>query len=88
MNSIPWYKSPVYVGIVTSIISQLLALAGRADMFPAEQINAYVAAVFQVIALIALGVAEVKRRTSPVQPIAATKASAEAKNAATPPPTT
>lgn len=83
MNAIPWYKSPVYIGIVTSIVSQLLSLAGRADAFPAEQVNEAVTAVFQVVALVALAVAEIKRRTSTVQPIAATKASAELKNAAT-----
>ena len=77
--TLPWYRSPVYVGIVTSIISQLLALIGRADLFPAEQINAFVAGVFQIVAIGALAVSEWKRRTSPVQPLTLTKAGAESK---------
>lgn len=84
MNAIPWYKSPVYIGIVTSIISQIVVLIGRQDAFPVEAINGYVEAVFQVVALVALAVAEIKRRTSTIQPIAATKAGAEAKNATSP----
>jgi hypothetical protein len=78
MNAIPWYKSPVYIGIITSIISQIVVLIGRQDAI------GYVEAVFQVIALIALAVAEVKRRTSPIQPIAATRSSAEAMATQTP----
>lgn len=73
MNSLPWYKSPVYVGIVTSIVSQLLSLTGKQDLFPTEQINQWVDAIFQVVALGALVVAEIKRRTSAIQPLTLTK---------------
>jgi hypothetical protein len=77
--ALPWYRSPVYVGIVTSIVSQLLALTGRAEFFPTEQISAAVDGVFQVIALVALAIAEYKRRKSKVQPIALTKTAAAEK---------
>lgn len=73
MSTLPWYKSPVYVGIVTSIVSQLLALIGKADLFPTDQISGYVEGIFQVVALIALAVAEIKRRTSTIQPLTLTK---------------
>jgi hypothetical protein len=80
-NALPWYRSPVYVGIVTSILSQLLALAGRADLFPAEQLNGFVAGVFQLVAIGALGVSEWKRRKSAQQPLTLTKAGAVAATA-------
>ncbi|HVJ23310.1 MAG TPA: hypothetical protein VM756_05165 [Burkholderiales bacterium] len=76
--ALPWYRSPVYVGIVTSILSQLLALIGRADLFPTEQINGFVAGVFQVVAIGALAVSEWKRRKSKDQPLTLTKAGAAA----------
>jgi hypothetical protein len=79
--ALPWYKSPVYVGIVTSLVSQALALAGRADLFAVEEINSFVAGTFQFIALAALAVSEIKRRKSAVQPLTLTKAGAEAKAA-------
>jgi hypothetical protein len=74
--ALPWYRSPVYVGIVTSIVSQLLAAAGKADLFSTEQINTVVTWGFQGIALGALAVAEYKRRKSKVQPLRLTKATA------------
>jgi hypothetical protein len=73
-TTMPWYRSPVYVGIVTSILSQLLALVGRADLFPTEQLNAFVAGVFQIVAIAALAVSEWKRRNSKLQPLTLTKA--------------
>jgi hypothetical protein len=79
-TALPWYRSPVYVGIVTSLISQLLALAGRADLFPTEQINGFVEAAFQIIAVVVLLVSEVKRRKSAVQPLTLTKAGAASTN--------
>lgn len=81
MNALPWYKSPVYISLVTSIVSQLLAFAGRANLFPAEDINAFVTNVFQAIAIAAVLLGEWKRRNSEVQPIALTQKSAEAKDA-------
>ncbi len=84
--ALPWYRSPVYVGIVTSLLSQLVALAGYADAFPTAQINAVVEAVFQILAVGALLVSEVKRRKSDVQPLTLTKASAESKSTQEPSP--
>jgi hypothetical protein len=84
--ALPWYRSPVYVGIVTSILSQLLALAGRADLFPVEQLNAFVAGAFQFIAIGALAISEWKRRKSKDQPLTLTKAGAAAAAATVSPP--
>lgn len=79
MDAIPWYKSPVYVGAVVSIISQVLVLLGLGDKFAPEEIAKYVDAGFQILALAAVGYAAWKRQRSSVQPLTLTKAGAATK---------
>ena len=83
-SALPWYRSPVYVGIVTTIVSGLLSLIGKADLFPVEMVNTAIEAVFGLIAAVALLVAERKRRKSSLQPITLTKAGADAVPAVSP----
>lgn len=76
MNALPWYKSPVYIGIVVNLVYGLFNLLGMADVVKLEDINLYVANAFGLVAFVALVIAEIKRRKSPIQPIALTKGSA------------
>jgi hypothetical protein len=80
MNAIPWYRSPVFIGAVTSVIAQVLVLLGKQDIIPPEVLNSYVEAVFQVIALVAATYAGIQRARSTVQPITVTKNGAEVLN--------
>lgn len=80
MEALPWYRSPVYVSLVTALVTQLVSLLGRADAFPTQMINDWVNWGFQMITFVALIYGEIKRRTSEVSPIVATKAQAEVKN--------
>lgn len=71
MNAIPWYRSTVLVSAVASIVFQVLTMLGKADAFPPEVVTASVEAVFQVVALVAAGIAAIARLRSKVQPITA-----------------
>lgn len=76
MHGIPWYKSPVYIGIVVNLLYGAFNMAGLADFISVEDLNVYVVNGFGVIAFVAALVAEWKRRKAPQQPIGLTKASA------------
>jgi hypothetical protein len=77
MNPIPWYRSPVLVGALVSVITQLLALLGVADVFSEESVRTIVSGFLEFGALIAALVALWKRWRSKVQPITLTKAGAD-----------
>ena len=76
---IPWYKSPVYVGAITSLITQLLVLFGVADKVTPTEVSGYVDAGLQIVALAAAAIAAIQRQRSQVQPLALSKSHAEAK---------
>jgi hypothetical protein len=69
VNSIPWYRSTVLVSAVASIVFQVLTLLGKADAFPPEVVTGAVESVFQVIALVAAGIAALARMRSKVLPL-------------------
>lgn len=69
MNSLPWYKSPVYIGIVINIIVGLVNALNLQDVVTLDVINNTVAGVFTVVGVVAAVVAEWKRRKSTLQPI-------------------
>lgn len=75
MNAIPWYQSPVMIGAVVSIVSQLVVLFGL-NIAP-DVLSKDVDAVFQVLALAAAGYAAWKRKTSAVQPVTLTQKRAD-----------
>lgn len=68
-DSLPWYKSPVYVTIVVSITTQLVAFFGFSDKLSPETIKEYVLVAFEITGIVVLFVAERARRKSKVQPI-------------------
>ena len=82
VGALPWYRSPVMVGAVVTILSTLAGLAPKA--FAAVGLNnptaieTAVASAFQVFALLAGVFTAVKRTTSTVQPLTSTQASADA----------
>lgn len=88
MNPIPWYKSPVYIGAVVTVLSTLASLAPKlfalVGLTSPEAINTAVQAGFQVIALLAGIFTAVKRQTSPIQPLTISQKSADAKTPSTP----
>jgi hypothetical protein len=85
MNAIPWYKSPVYIGAVITILSTLLSLlpkvAAALGLTDPDAISTTVNSGFQVIALIAGVFTAVKRQTSTIQPLTLTKQAASDKTA-------
>jgi hypothetical protein len=82
VGALPWYKSPVMIGAVVTIISTLAGLAPKA--FAAVGLNnptaieTTVASAFQIFALLAGVFTAVKRTTSAVQPLTASQAGADA----------
>lgn len=79
MNSLPWYKSPVYVGIIVNLIVGLVNLLNLQEVVTLDVITNTVAAVFTVGGIIAAAVAEWKRRKSAIQPITLTQKKEEQK---------
>lgn len=80
--AIPWYRSPVYVGALTSILSQAMVLFGLSDLISAEQVGMIVNGGLELVALIAAVIALIARHRSQIQPITATKAGAAKANGA------
>lgn len=80
LDPIPWYRSPVYVGAIVSLLTQLTVLFGVAHLVTPEQIQTNVDAALQLVALGAAAFAAYKRQKSDVQPLTLTKASADAKS--------
>lgn len=72
MNTLPWYKSPVFIGAVTTIISQIIVLLGKQDLYPIDVITKQVQSVFEIIALVSALYAGWKRMRSDIQPLTLT----------------
>jgi hypothetical protein len=83
MNPIPWWKSPVYIGIAVSIVSAIFAhapkVAAAFGLIDQASINAVVTDIFNGIGFLALIYAERKRANSTTQPLTLTQKSADAK---------
>lgn len=69
MNSLVWYKSPVYVSAVVSLITGALVLINKQDVVPVEIVTKSVEDVFSLIAAGAAAYAAWKRQKSDVQPL-------------------
>lgn len=80
-GAIPWYRSPVQVSQVTTVVSALLAIspkaAGLLGLTTPDQIAAAVQAVFGAVAILAPLVGSVLRARSSIQPLTFTKAGAD-----------
>jgi hypothetical protein len=82
--AIPWYKSPVMIGVAVSVISQAVVLFPKAALLlgltsPAV-ITTTVESLFQLIAIGAAGFSAYKRTASPIQPLTMTKSGATVAN--------
>lgn len=80
MNSIPWYKSPVLVGALVTMLTQAAVLFGVSDAISPDSIDKAVNGVLEVISLGAAIVALVARARSNVQPVTLTKTDAQERN--------
>lgn len=77
MDALPFYRSPVFISLLVSIISQIAAVAGVADAVTTEDIAKGVDLTLQLVALGAAGYAAWKRKRSNIQPLTLTKGGAE-----------
>lgn len=79
--ALPWYRSPVYISQIVTIVSTLTALFPKAasllGLSTPESVQTTIEALFTIIALGSGVVGEVKRRNSVVQPITLTQAAAD-----------
>lgn len=80
-KSIPWYQSPVYIGIAVSLVSQALAhapkLAAAFGLVDPTSISTVVTDLFSGISFLAALYAERKRANSKMQPLTLTKGKAD-----------
>lgn len=75
--ALPWYRSPVFVSALVSVVTQLVVVFGLADTITAADIAKYVDLALQIVALAAAGYAMWKRKTSVVQPLTMTQKRAD-----------
>lgn len=79
--AIPWYKSPVYIGAVVTVVSSIAGLFPKASqalgLTDPNTISNTVGAVFQVIALVSGVFTAQQRAASVIQPITLTQSSAD-----------
>lgn len=73
MNSIPWYRSQVYVSALIAIVLQAAVLLGVSDQVTEAEVTKYVNAVMELISLGASFWTLIARHRSKVQPITLTK---------------
>lgn len=77
MDSLPWYRSPVYLALIVNIANGVVQVLGFTDVLPPEMVNTTVTNALAAIALVAAVIGEIKRRKSPLQPITLTDKSGE-----------
>lgn len=79
MDAIPFYKSPVYIGAVVTILSTIASLSPKlaAILGNPDAISQSVTSIFSVIALGAGLFTAVKRKNSTVQPLTLTQGGAD-----------
>jgi len=84
-GALPWYKSSVYIGAVTTVVSTLVSLSPKAavalGITTPGDVGPMVESVFQVIALLAGAFTAIKRQTSAAQPLTLTQKSADTNTA-------
>lgn len=73
MNSIPWYKSQVYVSAIVAIAMQGAIIFGVSDHFTEADATKYVNAAMELVSLGASAWTLIARHRSTVQPITLTK---------------
>jgi hypothetical protein len=73
MNSIPWYRSQVYVSALVSIISQAAVLLGVSDQFDEQTVTNGVNAALELVSIGSAVWTLIARHRSAVQPITLTK---------------
>ena len=87
MQAIPWYRSPVYIGAVVTILSTLASLTPKTflalGLTSPDTISHTVDTVFQLIALVAGGFTAYKRSSSSIQPLTLTQSGADVHPAGT-----
>lgn len=71
MDAIVWYRSPVFVGLIVSFISQVLAIVGVDSIAP-DAVAKLVDLGLQLLALGSAAYAVYKRKTSALQPLTVT----------------
>jgi hypothetical protein len=81
-GAIPWYKSPVQIGLVTTALSAAIALFPKLGtalgLTSPTAISDAVTSIFGVIAVVAPIIGSVMRARSKVQPLTLTQAGAAA----------
>jgi hypothetical protein len=79
LDAIPWYKSPVYIGAVVTILSTITSLSPKlaALLGSPDAISQNVTAFFSLVALGSGIFTAVKRQNSAVQPLTMTQAAAD-----------
>lgn len=84
MNAIPWYRSPVFVGVLVSAVAQVIPLAGIVGVklnLTEDQLTQAAQGVLQLVSFGSALYALVKRKTSPLQPVTMTQKKADEKTA-------
>jgi hypothetical protein len=81
MDALPWYRSPVFISVLVSIVTQTTVVLGVADSVTTDDIAKFVDLGLQIVALSAAGYAAYKRKRSDIQPLTLTKGGAEKQNA-------
>lgn len=85
--AIPWYRSPVYIGAVVTVVSSLASVAPKAatelGLTSSDAISHLVDTVFGVVTVASGAYTAYKRSKSPVQPITMTQARADNHNGKT-----
>lgn len=77
MNSIPWYKSPIYVNAIIAVIMQAAVILGVAGQFTEADVSHYVNAVMELVSLGSSIWIWIARHRSEIQPITLTKKTEE-----------
>lgn len=76
MDALPWYRSPVFVGLIVSFICQVLAVVGVDSVAP-DAIAKLVDLGLQLLAIGSAAFAVYKRKVSPIQPLTMTQQAAD-----------
>jgi hypothetical protein len=80
VDAIPWYRSPVFVSLLVSVIMQAAVTFHLSTALAEADVAKFVDLVLQIVAIGAAGFAGFKRYRSNIQPLAVSKPSADAKS--------
>lgn len=79
MDAIPWYRSPVFVSLLSAFILQAVHLLGFSQTFTDADAQKWTDFILNGLTLASLAIGAWKRWRSPLQPLAVSKPSADAK---------